>query len=125
MDPAGNGGKFIFPIEGVLDAVNATPPIRGGGVPLQHNEGLPIFEVDGHYSCPLDESSTVLASRLQPLLSQLAQVARSSNSQGGSSYGHNLPRDILVACCKSNETTKAKRYTEKSLSLVLTSSQNQ
>ncbi len=26
----------------------------------------------------------------------------------------------FVACCKSNETTKAKRYTEKSLSLVLT-----
>jgi hypothetical protein len=111
MDPDGNGGEFICPIEGIPDAVNAAPPMRGGSIPLQHEESLPIFEVDSLYSRPLDKSSTVVALWLQPLLSQLTQVAHLSYSQGGSSYDHNLPWDIPVMLCVSLQSTgSAFRY---------------
>jgi hypothetical protein len=104
MDPDSNVGRFSCPIEGVLDAVIGAPPMGGCAVPPHHNEGLPIFKVDGHSSHPLDESSTVVASRSQPLLSIMAPVAPLSNSQGGSSYGYNLPRDISVMLCVSPQT---------------------
>jgi hypothetical protein len=45
-----------------------------------------------------------VASRSQPLLSIVAPVARSSKSQGGSSYGHNLPWDIPVMLRVSPQT---------------------
>jgi hypothetical protein len=104
MDPDGNVGGFPCPIEGILGAVVGTPPMGGCAVPPHHNKGLPIFKVDDHSSRPLDESSTVVASWSQPLLSILAPVAHSSNSQGGSSYGHNLPRDIPVMLPVSPQT---------------------
>jgi hypothetical protein len=104
MDPDGNVGGFPRPIKGILDAIVGAPPMGGCAVPPHHNKGLPIFEVDGHSSRPLDESSMVVASRSQPLLSIVALVARSSNSQGRSSYGHNLPRDIPVMLRVSPQT---------------------
>jgi hypothetical protein len=104
MDPDGDVGRFTCPIEGILDAVIGAPPMGGCTVPPHHNQGLPIFEVDGHSSRPLDKSSTVVASWSQPLLSIMAPVARSSNSQGGSSYGHNLPWDISVMLRMSPQT---------------------
>jgi hypothetical protein len=95
---------FLVPSRASSTPSLAPPPMGGCAVPPHHNEGLPIFEVDGHSSCPLDKSSTVVASLSQPLLSIVAPVAPSSNSQGGSSYGHNLPWDIPVMLRMSPQT---------------------
>jgi hypothetical protein len=81
MDPEANGDPTI----GGAVALEAIPPIRGDDSFFLVNEGGAVmFDLDGPSSRPSDESSMVVASRSQPLLSQ-------PTTHGGFFYGHNLP----------------------------------